>query len=149
MYLIFSVRLQLVGGADIRLDRALEKYIGTLHEIVEADYSRGWPGHRSPIDDPTARAEYIIDHHEERSWRVLNALRQHGPCDTWTVSATLFGALEDIHILHGPGESDAHLQHLERDGLVVREENEYRLEVGVVERLDNYDDKRWPLESER
>jgi len=115
MYLIFSVRLQLVGGADIRLDRALEKYIGTLHEIVEADYSRGWPGHRSPIDDPTARAEYIIDHHEERSWRVLDALRQHGPCDTWTVSATLFGALE----------------------------------VGVVERLDNYDDKRWPLESER
>jgi len=105
-----------VGGADVRVDRPLEKYLRALRGMVDADYDRAWPGHRDPIADPTGRAQYIIDHHEERSWRVLDALDRTGPCDTWTVSAELFGELDSIHILHGPGESYAHLEHLEREG---------------------------------
>ncbi|MFA9417209.1 MBL fold metallo-hydrolase [Natrinema sp. HArc-T2] len=135
-----------VGGADIRVERPLETYLRALQGIVDADYDRAWPGHRAPIDDPTARAQYIIDHHEERSWRVLDALNRLGPCDTWTVSADLFGELEDIHILHGPGESYAHLEHLERDGTVVREGTEYRLADGVAETLADLDEERWELE---
>jgi hypothetical protein len=106
---------------------------------ADADYDRAWPGHRDPIDDPTARAELIIYHHEERAWRVLDALRRKCPCDTWTVSDDLFGELEGIHILHGPGESYAHLEHLEREGAVVREGDRYRLADGVAERLDEMD----------
>ncbi|NHN47777.1 MBL fold metallo-hydrolase [Halostella sp. JP-L12] len=135
-----------VGGADVRVERPLEKYLRALRRIADADYDRAWPGHRDPIDDPTGRAEYIIDHHEERSWRVLDALRRKGPCDTWTVSDDLFGDLEGIHILHGPGESYAHLEHLEREGSVVREGNEYRLADGVAERLEATDGERWALE---
>jgi glyoxylase-like metal-dependent hydrolase (beta-lactamase superfamily II) len=133
-----------VGGADIRVDRPLAQYLRTLRAIVDAEYDRAWPGHRDPIDDPTARAEFIIDHHEERSWRVLDALRRHGPCDTWTVSDHLFGELEHIHILHGPGESYAHLSHLERDGAVRRDGGEYWLADGVAEQLDDHDEC-WPL----
>ncbi|MFD1563264.1 MBL fold metallo-hydrolase [Haloarchaeobius amylolyticus] len=135
-----------VGGADVRVDRPLEKYLRALQGIVDAEYDRAWPGHREPIDDPAARAQYIIDHHEERSWRVLDALDRLGPCDTWTVSADLFGDLEDIHILHGPGESYAHLEHLEREGTVVRDGTEYRLADGVAAELDDIEGERWPLE---
>ncbi|ADB62192.1 beta-lactamase domain protein [Haloterrigena turkmenica DSM 5511] len=135
-----------VGGADVRVDRPLERYLRALRGIVEADYHRAWPGHRDPIDEPADRAQHIIDHHAERAWRVLDALDREGPCDTWTVSAALFGDLEDIHILHGPGESYAHLEHLERAGTVVREETEYRLADGVAEVLAAKDERRWHLE---
>jgi len=134
-----------VGGADVRVERALAKYLRTLRAIASADYDRAWPGHRDPIADPAARAEFIVHHHEERSWRVLDALRRKGPCDAWTVSDDLFGDLEHIHILHGPGEASAHLSHLEREGAVLREDGEYRLADGVEERLDDRDDERWPL----
>jgi len=134
-----------VGGADIRVERPLEQYLDTLRSTAAAAYDRAWPGHRDPIDDPTARAEFITDHHEERAWRVLDALRRHGPADAWTVSADLFGDLEHIHILHGPGEACAHLSHLEREGTVRREGTEYSLADGVGAKLDDRENQRWPL----
>jgi len=136
-----------VGGADIRVERPLERYLETLRAITEAEYGRAWPGHREVIEEPADRAEFIIGHHEERAYRVLEALSRRGPCNTWTVSAELFGALEAIHILHGPGESYAHLEHLEREGSVIREGDEYRLADGVAARIDELEEKRWPLES--
>jgi glyoxylase-like metal-dependent hydrolase (beta-lactamase superfamily II) len=98
-----------VGGADVRVERPLEKYLDTLGRIVDAEYDLAWPGHRDPIEDPAARAAHIVEHHEERAMRVLRALERFGPADAWTVSADLFGDLESIHILHGPGEAYAHL----------------------------------------
>ncbi|WP_135304777.1 MBL fold metallo-hydrolase [Haloarcula amylovorans] len=116
-----------VGGADVRVDHALEKYLHALRAIVEADYARAWPGHRQPIDNPTARAREIRQHHEDRTQRVLDALDKRGPSDAWTVSNELFGALDGIHILHGPGEASAHLEHLVADGFVAIDGIEYRL----------------------
>jgi glyoxylase-like metal-dependent hydrolase (beta-lactamase superfamily II) len=134
-----------VGGADIRLDQALPAYLRTLQAIADADYDRAYPGHRDAIEDPTARAEHIVDHHEHRTWRVLSVLDEHGPCNAWTVSDHLFGDLEHIHILHGPGEAFAHLTHLEDDGLVERDGDEYTLAAGTAARLDDIDDERFPL----
>jgi glyoxylase-like metal-dependent hydrolase (beta-lactamase superfamily II) len=134
-----------VGGADVRVDQPLEKYLCTLRAVVDADYERAWPGHRDPIEDPAGRAEAIIHHHEERAYRVLDALRRRGPCDVWTVSAELFGDLARIHILHGPGESYAHLDHLVRAGAVVETDGQYRLADGVAAELRQRDDGRWPL----
>ncbi|WP_049922872.1 MBL fold metallo-hydrolase [Halopiger djelfimassiliensis] len=116
-----------VGGADVRVERPLEKYLTTLETIAERDYDRVWPGHRDPIDDPTGRARTIADHHRDRTANVLAVLRNHGPADPWTVSAHLFGDLEGIHIVHGPGEAYAHLDHLRHEGIVEREGDEYRL----------------------
>lgn len=134
-----------VGGADVRVEQPLAKYLQTLGDIADAQYDRAWPGHRDVIEDPTARAEFIIHHHEERAWRVLDALRRLGPADAWTVSADLFGKLEHIHILHGPGESYAHLEHLVREGTVVSEGSEYRLADGVADEVAEADEQRWPL----
>ncbi|WP_435186247.1 MBL fold metallo-hydrolase [Halobellus sp. EA9] len=116
-----------VGGADLRLDEPLERYVESLDRLAARDFDLAWPGHRDPIDDPSGRARVIREHHLDRTRRVIEALREHGPADAWTVSAHLFGELEHIHILHGPGEAYAHLDHLERVGAVEREDFEYRL----------------------
>ncbi len=108
-----------VGGADVRVEAPLASYLDTLSTIVEAGYSRAWPGHRGPIVDPAGRAADIAVHHRERTDRVLSVLREHGPADAWTVSAHLFGGLSSIHILHGPGEAGAHLGHLADAGVIA------------------------------
>lgn len=116
-----------VGGADTRVDEPLADYLDTLVSIVERGYSRAWPGHRGAIVDPSGRAADIVEHHRERTERVVNVLRQQGPADPWTVSAHLFGDLRSIHILHGPGEAFAHLQHLDDAGVVRRDGRDYAL----------------------
>ncbi|MFC7018838.1 MULTISPECIES: MBL fold metallo-hydrolase [Haloarcula] len=135
-----------VGGADVRVERPLATYLQSLQRIIEADYDRAWPGHRSPIDAPAARAAEIVTHHEERARRVLEAVAKRGPADAWTVSDELFGDLEGIHILHGPGEADAHLEHLARAGELTRTAGRYRLTDETAARLSETDGTRWPIE---
>ncbi len=117
-----------VGGADVRVERPLAKYVDTLERLADRDYDRAWPGHRDPIDDPTARAETILEHHRERAATIVELLADHGPADAWTISAHLFGDLEGIHIVHGPGEAYAHLDHLRHEGFVTADGGTYRLE---------------------
>jgi glyoxylase-like metal-dependent hydrolase (beta-lactamase superfamily II) len=116
-----------VGGADLRVDSPLQQYVESLGRVVDAGWTRAWPGHRDPIDAPVERARTILDHHRERTSRVVDVLSTHGPCDVWTVSAHLFGELERIHILHGPGEAWAHLDHLHEAGVVDRDDHAYAL----------------------
>lgn len=116
-----------VGGADVRAENPLAKYLDSLARIVDADYDRAYPGHRDPIEDPTERARTIHRHHRDRTERVIEVLREHGSADAWSVSAHLFGDLQNIHVLHGPGEAAAHLEHLAVHGLVERSEGQYRL----------------------
>ena len=108
-----------VGGADTRVDGALAKHLDTLAAVAERGYTRAWPGHRGPIVDPPGRAADIVAHHRRRTERVLEVLSD-GPATPWAVSDELFGSLSDIHVLHGPGEAFAHLEHLEAGGIVGR-----------------------------
>lgn len=116
-----------VGGADLRVDDALERYLDTLTCIETAEYDVVYPGHRQPIEDPSARALEIHDHHRDRARRVLDVLEANPGATTWEISDTLFGDVHGIHILHGPGEAHAHLEHLEGRGYVRREDDGYVL----------------------
>ena len=122
-----------VGGADVRVERPLANYLDTLAGVVEAEYARAWPGHRGPIVDPAGRAADIVAHHRERTDRVLSVLREHGPADAWTVSAHLFGGLSNVHILHGPGEASAHLDHLAAAGVLTAEEVDGARRYGIAD----------------
>ncbi|MFB6310801.1 MAG: MBL fold metallo-hydrolase [Salinirussus sp.] len=134
-----------VGGADVRVDKPLAKYIRTLGEYVSKDFDVAWPGHRDAIDDPTNRAQYIIHHHGERALRVVRVLEDRGSADAWTVSADLFGSLEGIHVLHGPGEASAHLDHLVDLGDVTCDDGQYRLTDAGRDRLADHEGETWPL----
>jgi glyoxylase-like metal-dependent hydrolase (beta-lactamase superfamily II) len=110
-----------VGGADVRVDKPLERYLDTLTRIAGRGFGRAYPGHRGRIEEPTERALEIVEHHRDRAGRVLGVLREDGPLNAWEVGARLFGELNGIHILHGPGESYAHLDHMEDAGVVTSE----------------------------
>jgi glyoxylase-like metal-dependent hydrolase (beta-lactamase superfamily II) len=116
-----------VGGADVRVDAPLAAYARSLARIVERDFDAAHPGHRERIDDPSRRAATILDHHRHRPRRVLEVLADGDPATAWEVSAALFGDLVDIHVLHGPGEAFAHLDHLADAGVVERDGTDYRL----------------------
>jgi glyoxylase-like metal-dependent hydrolase (beta-lactamase superfamily II) len=116
-----------VGGADVRVDAPLAAYARSLARIVERDFDAAHPGHRERIDDPSRRAATILDHHRHRTRRVLDVLADRGPATAWEVSAALFGDLVEIHVLHGPGEAFAHLDHLADAGVVERDGTDYRL----------------------
>jgi len=116
-----------VGGADLRVERALATYLDSLSRVVEMAPETAWPGHRDPIADPIARAREIVAHHVERTENVLDVLRERGPSDAWSVSAALFGDLHGIHVLHGPGEAAAHLEHLADAGVVREDDGVYGL----------------------
>ena len=118
-----------VGGADLRVERPLATYVETLERLEALDLDRLHPGHRDPIDDPVARIHEILDHHTERTGRVIQVLAEHGPATAWEVSDHLFGELSGIHVLHGPGEAWAHLDELVARGDVEHEEGRYRLVV--------------------
>ncbi|MFW6447907.1 MAG: MBL fold metallo-hydrolase [Halobacteriota archaeon] len=123
-----------IGGADVRVDRPLATYLETLRSIAEAGYDRLLPGHRDPIEAPRDRVETIIAHHRTRTRRVLEVLDRIGPADAWTVSAELFGALEGVHIMHGPGEAAAHLDHLADAGVLEVSAGTYALaDAGPIE----------------
>jgi glyoxylase-like metal-dependent hydrolase (beta-lactamase superfamily II) len=107
-----------VGGADVRVDRPLAKYLDSLERVEALELDRAWPGHRGPIIAPSERARDIAGHHEERTARVEKAVADLAPATAWEVSAELFGSLAGIHVLHGPGEAYAHLDHLVREGLL-------------------------------
>lgn len=108
-----------VGGSDLRVERPLEKYIETLKSVIERDFDTAYPGHRYPIDSPSERAREIIEHHRERARKIVGVLTDE-PKTVWEISDELFGELKNIHIIHGPGEAYAHLEHMERDGSVKR-----------------------------
>ena len=116
-----------VGGADVRVEDPLGTYLETLARLESAGLARAYPGHRDPIDDPAGRAREIIAHHEERTERVRAVLEREGQATAWEVSAALFGDLEGIHVMHGPGEAFAHLDHLRRRGVVERDGRRYAL----------------------
>ncbi|PSP75445.1 MBL fold metallo-hydrolase [Halobacteriales archaeon QS_1_68_20] len=126
-----------VGGSDPRVEDPLGTYLGVLVDLVEAGYDRAYPGHRDPIDDPAARAREILDHHRDRARRVIEILGERGTTDAWTVSSALFGDLEGVHIIHGPGESYAHLEHLRREGLVEQTDEGYAATVGAPAAADD------------
>lgn len=114
-----------IGGADVRVETPLATYLETLQILTNKGYTHVYPGHRDPIRAPAARATKITDHHRDRAERVFNIVQEKQPVDTWRVSAELFGDLEEIHVLHGPGEASAHLTHLVRHTVLEKSATEY------------------------
>jgi len=111
----------------VRVDGPLAAYAESLVRIIERDFDAAHPGHRDRIDDPSRRAATILDHHRHRTRRVLDVLADEGPATAGEVSAALFGDLSEIHVLHGPGEAFAHLDHLADAGIIEPDGTAYRL----------------------
>ncbi|WP_247728742.1 MBL fold metallo-hydrolase [Halovivax limisalsi] len=128
-----------VGGADLRLDRPLTRYVETLTAVVERDYERVWPGHRDVIDGPAARAREILAHHRDRLENVLDVLEPDETHTAWEISAELFGELDRVHILHGPGEAHSHVEYLVDRGAAERVADEESGRIGYLRADESID----------
>ena len=115
-----------VGGGDTRLDDPLATYLDALDRIA----GLGWtdagpegvtlhPGHGREVAFP-GRVEAIRRHHDERTERVIGALREAGQATPWAVARELFGEMRGTHAKMGAGEAAAHLVRLHRTGRVER-----------------------------
>lgn len=121
-----------VCGSDLRVEDPLETYLETLRGLAASGYDRAWPGHRGVVDRPTERIEEILEHHLERSNRILRLLEDREPCSTWALTTDLFGSLEGVHVIHGLGEAHAHLDYLTQAGLLDRTPEGYQLRDDAV-----------------
>ncbi len=122
-----------IGGSDPRVDAPLQTYLRSLRTLDECGFDRFYPGHRETITNPADRISELISHHHDRTRRVLKTLERLGPADPWTVSAELFGDLSGIHVMHGPGEAYAHLDHLHTAGAIERVDGLYHPPPKTVE----------------
>ncbi|CCC39743.1 MBL fold metallo-hydrolase [Haloquadratum walsbyi] len=117
-----------IGGADLRVESPVSTYLNSLDRLSKMELEHIWPGHRERIINPAPRVDTICTHHVKRTQRLYDVLTEHGTTDVWNVSAALFGELDTIHILHGPGEAFAHLMCLIESGIVERVENDTRVD---------------------
>jgi len=134
-----------LGGADLRVEQPLERYLETLLDLHASRYDRLYPGHGAPLTEPNARIRETIIHHEQRTWRVLAALDREEPATPWELGGELFGDLSGYHAFIGPGEVAVHLEHLGARGLVARTPDGYRSTAAGTERLNDCTEERLAL----
>jgi hypothetical protein len=73
------------------------------------------------------RVDFMIEHHQDRSRRILEILSEQEGLTPWEIALRLFGSLRGIHVLLGLGEVDAHLESLEDQGRTQRANGRYSL----------------------
>lgn len=105
----------------------LADYLESLREIVRRAPRVAYPGHGAVIEEPAARAEEILRHHDERLEQAADALRR-GAQTPYAVSRALFPDVTS------PGlrrfalvETLAHLEFLARRGDLVRGDGVFAL----------------------
>ncbi len=112
----------------------LGQYLASLERVRSMNVSRAFTGHRSLVEDCSARIEELKEHHRMRLDEVLEALRD-GEKDAATVTPRISWDLryerwDDVHPvqkLFATGEAIAHLQYLEARGTVVSERRDNRI----------------------
>lgn len=100
----------------------LGDYLASLERTADLGLRLALPGHGDPIEDPSARANALIEHHRDRLDATEDAL-DGDPKTGFDVSLALFGPeLAPAARRFAVAETLSHLQRLAR--------------VGAVERLD-------------
>lgn len=99
-------------------DDPLGDFLGALRSLRGIGVKRVLPAHGEPFDDLTGRVDELLEHHEKRLARTLDALGT-SQRDAYDVAQRMFPKLvtpQDRRM--ALGETLAHLRHLERTGSV-------------------------------
>jgi len=118
-----------VGGGDMRNNGLLRHYLSSLEKMIattENDPLQVLPGHGDAFSHLRARCEELIAHHRDRLELAERILDDEGPRSVYEMAGRLFGEMKDFHVVLGCAEAAAHLEHLEQEGRVVRENGAYR-----------------------
>jgi glyoxylase-like metal-dependent hydrolase (beta-lactamase superfamily II) len=98
----------------------LGDYLGSLHRIVELAPRVVYPGHGEPIEDPAARAQELLEHHERRLAASAAALGPE-PQTGFELSHALFpDAVSPTQRRFAVAETLSHLERLVAEGMARR-----------------------------
>ena len=101
----------------------LGAYLASLERTIELAPRLAFPAHGEPIQDPSARASELIEHHRERLERTAAALGSE-PSTGYEVSLALFpGELGSGQRRFAVAESLSHLERLVAEGAAKRFED--------------------------
>ncbi|MGY3436804.1 MULTISPECIES: MBL fold metallo-hydrolase [unclassified Marinovum] len=70
-------------------DGDLTDFMASCARLAKHRWSRFYPGHGAPIDDPAARLDWLIRHREGRETEILEAL-ETGPATAQELAARLY-----------------------------------------------------------
>ncbi len=106
---VLSVR---PDGSDDRT-RSLPTYLASLKRLRSVDATRGYGGHRGPIDDLHGRVDETLSHHRTRREDVAERLEAAGPTTPYALMKELFPGLPTTEVFLGMSEVIGHLDLLE------------------------------------
>ena len=120
---------------------ALGDYERSLERVAACGAAGALPAHGEPFADVAGRAAELLAHHRHRERQILYALERGAGSATdvaralpWRRRGDPFDQLQEMHRQFAVAETLAHLQHLEAQGIVVRDAAVTPIRYAVAER---------------
>ena len=102
----------------------LNHYVDSLNKMKSFEHTKIAPGHFEMIDNPQNRVEQILLHHEKRSEKIINILKD-GELTGWEVTKKLFSRpLDAMNLRLAFQETMAHLKYIESQGKIKQKVSE-------------------------
>ncbi len=96
----------------------LNHYVDSLKKMNNFEISKFAPGHFEVIDNPQKRVNQILLHHEKRSEKIINILKDD-ELTGWEVTNKLFSRpLDSMNLRLAFQETMAHLKYIESQGKI-------------------------------
>jgi glyoxylase-like metal-dependent hydrolase (beta-lactamase superfamily II) len=106
--------------------RSLPRFVSSLRQLAELDLTRCYPGHGEPFDDVRGAVLSNLLQVEQRSQRVLDALRAEGPTTLFGICERLYPRAVQRRFWQIAATVQGHLDLLEEAGQVLPEETLFR-----------------------
>ena len=108
------------------LEGDLAAYMASLDLVLALNPARMFPAHGPVIERPAALLRSYLAHRREREGQILGALRR-GDARTETIVARVYPGLNEGLVPRARETVGAHLQKLEREGMVGRSEDAWHI----------------------
>jgi len=117
-----------VGGGELQGDGLLRVFFESLEKVSQLQDSDtlAMPGHGASFAELAPRCRMLIDHHRQRLDEIRQLLADGQPRTIYDIASSLFGTMKHIHLMLGTAEANSHLEYLEEQGELIREDGRYR-----------------------
>ena len=116
------------------LENSLKMYLASLEKVYDLDVNLVLPGHRSIWSNQKERISELKAHHQARLDEVVFALDGGGktsfeiaPYITWDIDCSSWEQFPPSQKFFAVGETIAHVEYLEKSGVVCREKIEGKI----------------------
>ncbi|MCZ7578349.1 MAG: MBL fold metallo-hydrolase [Dehalococcoidia bacterium] len=117
-------RFQSVPGAPWRF-RSLPRFLDSLRRIRGLDATRCYPGHGDPFEDVAATIDANLTQAEQRTARVLEALRENSGATLYALAEGLYPRALRKRFWQIIATVQGHLDVLEEEGLATTAEGRW------------------------